>query len=159
LKERFSRLNTIKQIIKNNRVSSQEALLKYLQAEGINVTQATLSRDLKVLKVGKISAGKSGYYYSLPGQQSEKDTDNIYKQDLIRGYLSLEFSKNLGIVTTLPGHANSVAIALENLDYPEIIGTLAGDDTVLLIISEEAQLEQIRHKLHTIMPENLGDIK
>ena len=68
MKERISRLKTIRKLIKNYRIESQDALLAYLEKEGFEVTQATLSRDLKLLKVGKISDGNTGYVYTLPGE-------------------------------------------------------------------------------------------
>ncbi len=69
MRERQSRLNKIKELIKNNRIDSQELLLEHLSKTGFVVTQATLSRDLKMLKVGKISDGWSGYYYALPEKE------------------------------------------------------------------------------------------
>jgi transcriptional regulator of arginine metabolism len=151
VKERQVRLKAIKRIIKNNRIASQESLLGFLEQEGFNVTQATLSRDLKLLKVGKISEGQTGYYYTLPGEDDRRESERSYIQDFQRGYVSLEFSGNLGVVRTLTGHANSVALSLDNLNMEEILGTIAGDDTVLIILKEgtssEALLDKLREKI------------
>ena len=136
MKERQVRLKAIRRIIKNNRIASQESLLGFLENEGFTVTQATLSRDLKLLKVGKISEGQSGYYYTLPGEEDRRESERSYIQDFQRGYVSLEFSGNIGVVRTLTGHANSVALALDNLNMEEILGTIAGDDTVLIVLRE-----------------------
>lgn len=153
MKERDIRLKAIKRIIRNNRISSQEALLGYLQEEGFNVTQATLSRDLKLLKVGKVSQGENGYYYTLPGEEERKESEQGYIQDFQRGYVSIEFSGNLGVVRTLSGHADSVALALDNMNMDEILGTIAGDDTVMLVLSEGVTGEEFLTKLREKIPD------
>lgn len=153
MKERQVRLKTIKRIIKNNRISSQETLLGFLIEEGFSVTQATLSRDLKLLKVGKISEGQTGYYYTLPGEEDRRESERSYIQDFQRGYVSLEFSGNLGVVRTLTGHANSVALALDNLAMEEILGTIAGDDTVMMVIRDGVKALDIIEKLREKIPD------
>lgn len=153
MKERQIRLKAIKRIIKANRVASQEELLGYLIAEGYSVTQATLSRDLKLLKVGKVSEGQTGYYYTLPGEEDRRESEKSYVQDFQRGYVSVEFSHNLGVVRTLTGHANSVALALDNLGMEEILGTLAGDDTVLIVLREGISGSRIIEKLREKIPD------
>jgi transcriptional regulator of arginine metabolism len=146
-------LKTIKRIIKTNRVASQEELLGFLIAEGYSVTQATLSRDLKLLKVGKVSEGQTGYYYTLPGEEDRRESEKSYVQDFQRGYVSIEFSHNLGVVRTLTGHANSVALALDNLGMEEILGTIAGDDTVLIVLKERVSGSDIIEKLREKIPD------
>lgn len=136
MKDRIARHRTIARLIRSGRVSNQEDLLAQIHEEGFNVTQATLSRDLKALRVGKIYDGPSGYYYAIPGDEQVRESAKQYTQDLMRGWLSLQFSGNLGVVKTLPGHADSVAIALDNLDLAGLLGTVAGDDTILLVLEE-----------------------
>ena len=153
MKERQIRLKTIKRLIKTNRLASQEELLGHLIAEGYSVTQATLSRDLKLLKVGKVSEGQTGYYYTLPGEEDRRESEKSYVQDFQRGYVSIEFSHNLGVVRTLTGHANSVALALDNLAMEEILGTIAGDDTVLMVIKEGVSGSHIIEKLRKKIPD------
>lgn len=153
MKERQIRLKTIKRVIKANRVASQEELLGHLIAEGYSVTQATLSRDLKLLKVGKVSEGQNGYYYTLPGEEDRRESEKSYVQDFQRGYVSIEFSHNIGVVRTLTGHANSVALALDNLAMEEILGTIAGDDTVLMIIKEGVSGSRVIEKLRGKIPD------
>jgi transcriptional regulator of arginine metabolism len=146
-------LKAVKRIIKANRVASQEELLGFLTGEGFSVTQATLSRDLKLLKVGKVSEGQSGYYYTLPGEEDRRESELSYVQDFQRGYVSIEFSGNIGAVRTLTGHANSVALALDNLGMEEILGTIAGDDTVMLVLREGASGEFIIERLRERIPD------
>jgi len=151
MKDRSQRLKAIRQIIKSNRIVSQDTLLQHLEHEGFAVTQATLSRDLKLLKVGKVSEGPNGYFYTLPGDDDRPDSDDSYVQDFLRGYVSIDFSGNLGVIRTLAGHANSVALALENFSMEDILGTVAGDDTIILVlregVSSTAILEQLRERI------------
>ena len=153
MKERNNRLTAVKEIIKNNRIDSQDTLLELLAKEGYNVTQATLSRDLKMLKVGKISDGWSGYYYALADKDLISESEKSYIQDVRRGILSIEFSGNFGVVKTRPGHANSVCFALDVLGLPEILGTLAGDDTIFLILREGMTKEDLLESFNSRIPE------
>ena len=150
LKERNNRLNAVKEIIKTNRIDNQDTLLEMLAKEGYNVTQATLSRDLKMLKVGKISDGWSGYYYE---KDLISESEKSYIQDVRRGILSIEFSGNFGVIKTRPGHANSVCFALDVLGLPEILGTLAGDDTIFLILREGMTKEDLLDSFNARIPE------
>ena len=156
MKDRADRLKAVRQIIKEYRINSQEMLLDHLRDEGFTVTQATLSRDLKVLKVGKISEGSNGYYYTLPTEEELRESQYNYAQDLKRGYISMEFSGNLAIVRTLTGHADTVGIALDNIGIKEIMGTVAGDDTVLVVFRDDTRTESIRRQLRELVPE-LGE--
>lgn len=153
MKERHNRLSTVKELIKNNRIDNQDALLEMLSKEGYNVTQATLSRDLKMLKVGKISDGWSGYYYALPEKDLVSESEKSYIQDVRRGILSIEFSGNFGVIKTRPGHANSVGFALDVLALPEILGSLAGDDTIFIILREGMTKEDLLESFNARIPE------
>ena len=156
MKDRAERLKSVRQIIKRYRINSQEILLEHLREEGFTVTQATLSRDLKVLKVGKVSEGSNGYYYTLPTEEELRESRRNYSQDLKRGFISMEFSGNLAIVRTLTGHADAVAIALDNIGINQIIGTVAGEDTVLVALREDTAPEEVRSHLRDLVPE-LGE--
>jgi len=143
MKDKDARLDCIKQIIRERRVDSQEALLEQMLSRGHRVTQATLSRDLKALKVGKVSDGKTGYSYTLPGDTKYPATEKDYMKDVQRGFISYEFSHNICVINTLPGHANSVALAIDQIGLNEILGTIAGDDTIFLVLKEEADRENV----------------
>ncbi|MEE8442006.1 MAG: ArgR family transcriptional regulator [Spirochaetia bacterium] len=156
MKDRAERLKAVRHIIKEYRINSQETLLDHLREEGFTVTQATLSRDLKVLKVGKISEGSNGYYYTLPTEEELRESQRNYALDLKRGFISMEFSGNLAIVRTLTGHADTVGIALDNIGINQIIGTVAGDDTVLIVLREHIHPEEVRSQLRDLVPE-LGE--
>jgi len=153
VKERQARLQAIKKIIRQNKVNSQERLLGFLQKEGYSVTQATLSRDLKLLKVGKVSEGADGYFYALPSEEERRESERSYVEDFRRGYVSIDFSENIAVVRTLTGHADSVAIALDNLNISEILGTVAGNDTVIAVLRGSELRETILAKLQSKLPD------
>ena len=153
MKERHSRLKAIRKLIKNHRVESQETLLSYLQKEGYEVTQATLSRDLKMLKVGKVSDGHAGYFYTLPSDEENQESEQIYKRDFLRGYVSIDWSGNIIVIKTFPGHANTVSNALDNLNLEDLLGTVAGDNCLFACIKEGISGEDFVKKLKTKIPE------
>lgn len=153
MRERAERLKAVREIIKTHRITSQEMLLNHLKDEGFGVTQATLSRDLKLLKVGKVSEGSNGYYYTLPTEEELRESETNYVADLCRGFISIEFSGNLAILRTITGHADTVGIALDNLGMEDILGTVAGDDTVLIVLREDATKESVIAQLAERVPE------
>ena len=142
MRERQKRLKTIKSIIRNDRIESQEALLRRLEVEGFHVTQATLSRDLKLLKVGKQAVGNEGYFYSLPSEEIRREQERNFALDFARGYISLDFTGQFAVLRTLNGHADSVAIAIDNLNIDAVMGTVAGDDTVFVALREDISREE-----------------
>jgi transcriptional regulator of arginine metabolism len=149
--ERSVRLARLRHIIETRQVNSQEMLLKVLGEEGFRVTQATLSRDLKYLKVGKVPDGKGGYLYAFSDQSTKVGSDKSLVEDFRRGFISVEFSGDQGVIRTLPGHASTVAFAIDNLNIHEVLGTIAGDDTILVIprdgIDRAALLAALRDRI------------
>ncbi|MBU0934392.1 MAG: ArgR family transcriptional regulator [Spirochaetes bacterium] len=125
---RPERLKLITRILRESKVESQDELLAVLSRHKVLITQATLSRDLKLLKVSKVGAGKSGYFYALPSEDELKHREEIYAHDFLRGYVSIEWNESLVVIKTYSGHSSSVALALDNLGFSGILGTLAGQD-------------------------------
>lgn len=152
MKERQARLKAIKTLIKNNIIESQDDLLDLLLKEGFEVTQATLSRDLKLLKVGKVPDGKSGYMYALPGEDENAESEAIYVQDFLRGYISIDYSGNIVVIKTFPGHANTVCNAIDNLNLDEVLGTVAGDNCMFACLREGVTGEEFLTKLKKHIP-------
>lgn len=150
--DRSVRLARLRHIIEGRRINSQERLLQHLAEEGFKVTQATLSRDLKYLKVGKIPDGRGGYIYTFSDQSSKVGSDQSLVEDFRRGYISIEFSGNQGVVKTLPGHASSVAFAIDNLNIREVLGTIAGDDTILVIPRDRVSRSELFRALQERIP-------
>lgn len=143
MKTKNDRLKTIREIIIKNKISRQEDLLLLLVNRGFDLTQATLSRDLRELKVGKIHDVHFGSIYFVPSEESEHP---------LRGALSIEFSNNLAVIKTEAGFANSVAVRLDNTAIPEVIGTIAGNDTILIIFKEYVPKENYLKALSTHFP-------
>ena len=150
MKGRDERLKAVKRAIAHHGVTSQEGLLSLLTLDGFEVTQATLSRDLKALRVGKVSAPDGSYVYALP-EESDRSRDE-WIRDFQRGYLSMESSGNLVVLKTLIGHAQATALALDNFEVREILGTVAGDDTILLILRQGTDFGALEKSLLELMP-------
>ena len=134
--KKVKRLTVIQEIIGKYKIGSQDELLQRLEKKGFSLTQATLSRDLKYLKVGKISDAQNEYVYVLPHNVTK--TTVVDNNDFmpVANIKSIEFSHNQGVIKTAPGFANGVALKIDNLGLYEILGTIAGDDTILIIIRE-----------------------
>ena len=156
--ERSARLVAMREIIESRKVDSQEMLLKSLMERGFDITQATLSRDLKYLKAGKVPDGKGGYSYAFYDVQNRAGSDKSLVQDIMRGYLSFVFSSNLGVIKTLPGHADTVAFALDNLEIDKILGTLAGDDTILVLPVDGVSRDEVIEAMAERIPGFKGSI-
>lgn len=154
MKERLARLKAIRKLIRTYRIESQETLLGYLQREQFNVTQATLSRDLKLLKVGKVSDGQNGYVYSLPGEDDTQESDRTCVQDFLRGYISIDWSGPLVVIKTYSGHSDSVALAVDTLALDEVLGTISGrDNTVFICLKEGVRGEDFLALMKERIPE------
>lgn len=152
MKERQTRLKLIKNLIKENRIESQESLLLYLEGQGYEVTQATLSRDLKLLKVGKVPDGKNGYMYALPGDEENSESEKIYIRDFLRGYVSIDWNSTTVVIKTFSGHANSVCNAVDNLNFDCVLGTVAGDNCMFASLQQGATGEDFMNELKRHIP-------
>lgn len=150
--ERNARLSAMRRILETRRVSSQEDLQAVLQDEGFQVTQATLSRDLKYLKVGKVPDGQGGYVYAFHDGGSRAGSEKSLVQDFMRGFLSIEFTGVMGLIKTLPGHASSVAFALDNLQVEKVLGTIAGDDAILVLPRDGVTREEVLQAMEERIP-------
>lgn len=140
----------IRRLINGSNISSQEELQEQLERQGFSMTQATLSRDLKYLKVAKMPDSDKGYIYMLTERQLNDPSEN---EDIpISGFVSIDFAQGMAIMKTLPGHASSIAYALDNLNSYEIAGTIAGDDTILVIPRDGVTKGDLTNLLKTKMP-------
>ena len=156
MKNRVERFELIKKIISGEVISNQDDLQLRLLSMGMEVTQATLSRDLKSLQVIKVSDAKLGYVYRLPSYDmlhpNDHDAINSRMNFLADGVLGIEFSGNLGLMKTLPGFASSTALAIDESGCREILGTIAGDDTILVVIRDGVGRNDVIRALIGIMP-------
>ncbi len=150
-----SRLEVIKMIISSQELSKQDELMAELEKAGYPTAQATLSRDLKLLGVVKAQNQSGHYVYMLPNTRAYRSiSDNhITVMGMNRmGALGVRFSGNLAVVKTLPGHAAHVAYDIDHADLSCIVGTVAGDDTVLLVLEEGTDRAQALDELAKVLP-------
>jgi transcriptional regulator of arginine metabolism len=158
MKVKNSRLDAIRLILSTQEIGSQEELLNELSKEGFKLTQATLSRDLHQLRVVKTVAGEGRYRYVLTRQHQYRHEDNgndvrpVTPQQEANGFLSIKFSGNIAVIRTKPTYASTLAYNIDNCDIPEIIGTIAGDDTVMLIIAEGITKGGVLKALRSVIP-------
>ena len=154
MKQRLTRLKTIRKLIKSYPIESQEMLLGYLDREGFSVTQATLSRDLKMLKVSKVSNGKGDYVYTVPSEDHPHETEQARVQDFLRGYISIDYSGNMAVIKTYSGHTELISMSLENMGLESVLGIIAGrDNCVFICLREGVSGKQFLRELKDRIPE------
>lgn len=152
---RQERLDTLRAIISTQEMSSQADMLEALAAAGFHLTQATLSRDLKMMKVERKVTMEGGYVYGLPNITKYKRTCTPTQLSVLKriaGFVSIQFSGNVCVMKTKPGYAGRIAYNIDNSDIPYILGTIAGDDTILIVMSENSSERDIVNALAK-MPE------
>ena len=151
---RKDRLSAIQEIVAQHALNNQEELLLLLNRKGFSFTQATLSRDMKYLKIIKSPDVNGNYVYILPQRNNYSLTSPEIKESELasRGFISIEFSGNLAVVKTRPGYAMGIASDIDNRATHEILGTIAGDDTILLIPREGISRKEIINALSIFIP-------
>jgi transcriptional regulator of arginine metabolism len=133
----------ILKLIRSNQISTQEELQQELKKLGLSTTQVTLSRDIRELRLVKTQEG----YAEMPDEGAWPQFDNLAAEFL----LDVRVAQNLVVLKTAPGHANSVAVALDNEEWPEVVGTIAGDDTILAVAADAATATRISKKLMALL--------
>ena len=147
------RLRAIRQIITQEKIASQEELLRRLAERGFDLTQATVSRDLKTLQIGKRPDPERGsVLFIMETESNTSGFDQIDTRLLEAGIKSIHFANQLGIIKTIPGYASSIAIFIDNAGRYEIVGTIAGDDTILLIPEQDIGHDELKKALQIIFP-------
>ena len=149
--QKSKRLLAIEKIIAEENISSQEELLKRLKSLGISGTQATLSRNLREIGVGRIPDGNGSYKYSLPGNGRNFVLPEMMV-NIVPVIKDIVEAKGMMIIKTIPGNASSTAFFIDGTGRYEIAGTIAGDDTILLIPRDGVSLKQIHNCLEIILP-------
>lgn len=139
------RQRRILEIVSNETIGTQKELAERLQQEGFETTQATISRDIKELLLVKVNIGGDRYKYVIA--QETPVTDAKLRMVLREFILSYDYSENLLILNTAPGNANTVASAIDRARWPQVIGTLAGDDTVMLVIKPKEAVQEVVKKI------------
>lgn len=156
MKSKKDRLETLRLIISSQEMSNQEELLAALRKEGYVVTQATLSRDLKQLKVAKAATMRGNYIYVLPNVTMYKRVSTpaqVKEMMQVPGFLSIHFSGNMGVIKTRQGYASSIAYNIDASHISCILGTIAGDDTIFIVVAEGTQQKDVVSALAAVVPE------
>lgn len=139
---KFKRQAAILEIISDNEIKTQEELSEYLRERGFNTTQATISRDIKELRLIKVASHSGGYQYSTPDQSGTAThmarLKNIFRECVVK----VDRAQNLVVLKTLVGMANAAAAAIDAMKIKDIVGTLAGDDNILIILRTNEDAEQ-----------------
>ena len=155
MKEKNNRLEALRLIISSQQLGSQEELLNALQKEGFRLTQATLSRDLKQLKVAKAATMGGNYVYVLPNESMYKRVStpsSVREMMQIPGFISITYSGNMGVIKTRPGYASAIAWNIDRSDIPHILGTIAGDDNIFVGIKEGISHGEVTEALSKVVP-------
>ncbi|MCR5312018.1 MAG: arginine repressor [Lachnospiraceae bacterium] len=147
-----NRQKRIIELIENYEICTQEELAERLKAEGFKVTQATVSRDIRTLSVYKKAIGDGRQKYAV-----EKDNDHTldgkYKRVLRDGFVSIDMAQNILVIKTVSGMAMAVAAAVDAMNFKEIVGTIAGDDTIMMAIKTVEDTKAVMNKINRLISE------
>ena len=145
-----NRLDKIIEVIATHEVETQDQLVALLNKEGYKVTQATVSRDIRKLKLTKQvnSEGVSKYVYN---NVSPELMQSKYVSVLKAGFVSMDVAQNLLVIKTVSGMAMALATAIDSLEFKEIVGCIAGDDTIMIAIKSNEEAEKVMNQLREMM--------
>lgn len=145
------RQSMILEIISQENIETQEQLLSRLQERGITSTQATISRDIKQLRLVKELAPSGSYRYVAADRQEGKSSAGRLRNIFKEGVVSVEAAQNLVVVKTMPGLASAACSALDGMEIAGMVGSLAGDDTGMLIMRDSASAEAFCSEAHKLL--------
>lgn len=141
----------IQEIINNQAIHTQEELAEWLRKDGFDVTQATVSRDIKEMGLIKVPTADDDYRYAIPGAAQPLNTPDRLKRRLRETVVTINDSENLIVLRTIPGNAQALASLIDHSNWEEVIGTVAGDDTILLVIKPPSAVPMIRERISQLM--------
>lgn len=121
-------------IVRSKPIQTQEDLSAELAREGMSVTQATISRDIKELRLIKAPVGDGSYRYTVPVDRNIEDINRRIERVFREAVISVEDSDNIVVIKTLEGAAQAIGAIVDDLDWPEVVGSLAGDDTIFVVV-------------------------
>ena len=142
-------------LIRTNEIETQDELITKLREQGISVTQATASRDIRELNLSKAPASSGRYCYSEPSRTGLLG-DIRFSNTFAEAIISIVPSANIVVVKTYPGMASPVAVSIDSMKLPEILGCVAGDDTIIMVTRDNAATEKISAHLEELIRENCG---
>ena len=138
------------ELISKYEIDTQDDLIELLRENGFEVTQATVSRDIRELKISKMTTGRGTYRYVLPKQTAP--TSNMkFNSALMDALIGVDYACNIIVIKTQAGLANAVAVGLDSMHLENILGCVAGDDTILLVTRSEDAARQIADRFHDII--------
>ncbi|SRR6056297_883534 len=138
-------------LIKKEDIGTQQELVARLHEAGIEVTQATVSRDIKKLGLIKVPDGHGGYKYSLSSKRSKGDVQDWMKKMIQDFVVEMNYSENIIVLKTLLGTASGLGAAIDNSKWEKILGTVAGDDTILLVVKDRKYTEEVFNKIKELL--------
>jgi transcriptional regulator of arginine metabolism len=147
---KYGRHAKILEVIENNIIETQEELVARLKELGMDVTQATVSRDIKELRLTKISTEDGRYRYASIAQIDNAISDKLLKV-FTESFISGDYANNIVIIKTLPGMAQAAASAVDSLNWHDIAGTIAGDDTVMIVCRAEIIAEKLVERFNRMI--------
>ena len=151
---KLERRSKIIELIGKYQIETQEELAERLEQSGYSVTQATISRDIRELKLTKVPVGDGAKQKYTLLQEKEADLFQKYVRVLQDGLLSMEAAENLLVIKTLSGMAMAVAAAIDNLEMSGVVGTIAGDDTVMCAIHSVGEVPAVMRRIHELVHED-----
>ena len=141
-----ARQKMILELIDKYDIDTQETLIERLSELGISATQTTISRDIRELKLVKGMTGTGSYKYILPGVKRENNAP-VLNSALTDAVIKIEAAKNIVVVKTYPGMGNALGVCVDTLEHPHIVGSVAGDDTVLLVMKDDETAKLVEENL------------
>ena len=141
-----ARQQKILELIEKYDIDTQETLIDHLQNEGISVTQTTVSRDINQLKLVKAVTASGGYKYIIPDVKRESNR-TVMNSALTDAVIKIVAAKNIVVVKTLSGMANAIAVCVDSLSHDDIVGCVAGDDTIIIVTQEDEIAREMTEKL------------
>ncbi len=150
---KYNRHAKILEIIDNNVIETQEELAEKLKEQGVEVTQATVSRDIKDLRLIKVMSSDGRYKYATL-TQTENHISSRLTTILTEAYVSSDYANNIVVVKTLSGMAQAAASAIDSLKWEEILGSIAGDDTLIIVCRAEKIAEEIVNKFNKMIKQS-----
>lgn len=144
------RQGKIKEIIENEVIDTQDELVRRLNEEGFDVTQATASRDIRELQLTKAPSGLGGFRYRMP-ESGGIVNDKKYVRILKEAVVSMEPAENIVVIKTVSGMAMAAAAALDSLKIPKLVGCIAGDDTIICVIKSVAEVKKFVMKVENLI--------
>lgn len=150
---RIKRQNAILKLIGEGGIETQQELTDALRGIGYDVTQATVSRDIKELRIVKRLNESGRYVYAQSGINSDSDMNERFNIIFEKSVVSVEYAVNNIVIKTLSGMAQAAAAALDAMDFPEVVGTIAGDDTIIMVVRSEESARRLVYKLRSMTEE------